>query len=384
MEIEKANNILFKFDNTSGTQKIIFVYTPPKVGSTTLVSSLRISLLHLNNNYHILHIHDETMLKVLSGIQNISISQIIEYNKNLGHEVYVIDIYRTPIELKISQFFEKLSAYHFNNSEENLNTYSLERIEQRFNCLFPYLAFESTNTPKPEVFDHEKHYGLICDKNLKYIKLRLCDSHIWSKILSDIFGKPIAILEEYKTENKKIGPLFKKFKENYKLPSNYLEMVENDNLLNYYYTSREKENYLQQWKTKISEPFEPFTQYGFRLYMAISLENSHYDIIQTEHYFDEGCTCKLCKSKRKKIFYKLYQTKYILSIEDKIIHKECVEINMRKAAELLKKKYKNSNNIVNKNSNSKNSKNSNNIIEMKINGSNNNPGREKFTKMILF
>jgi len=154
---------------------------------------------------------------------------------------------------------------------------------------------------------------------------------------------------------------------------NYLEIVENDSLLNYYYTLREKENYINQWKKKLTEPFnDTFTKYGFDLYMTISLENSKYDTIQSEHYFDEGCTCKLCKSQRRRVFYKLYERKGILSPEDKIIHKECLETKMRKTLEILKKQYVS---------------NTSNIIEMKVSGNNNNnssANREKFTKMILF
>jgi hypothetical protein len=54
--------------------------------------------------------------------------------------VYVIDIYRTPIERKFSEFFEKISPYHFNNSEENINKYSVKRVTDRFNKVFPYLG----------------------------------------------------------------------------------------------------------------------------------------------------------------------------------------------------------------------------------------------------
>ena len=35
--------------------------------------------------------------------------------KLLGKNVYVIDVYRSPIECKISTFFEKVGVYHFNN-----------------------------------------------------------------------------------------------------------------------------------------------------------------------------------------------------------------------------------------------------------------------------
>ena len=102
------------------TNNYIFIYTPPKVGSTTLVTSLRISL---GKTYNIIHIHDEVMLSVLTGINCVKINDIIGFLSNQGKNVYVIDVYRTAIERKMSEFFEKLSPYHFNNSEENISKY---------------------------------------------------------------------------------------------------------------------------------------------------------------------------------------------------------------------------------------------------------------------
>ena len=82
--------------------KLIFVYSAPKVGSTSIVSSLRI---FGTDKFSIIHIHDEEMLKVLGHINGITINEIILYNKHLGKDVYVIDVYRSPIERKISAFF---------------------------------------------------------------------------------------------------------------------------------------------------------------------------------------------------------------------------------------------------------------------------------------
>jgi len=68
--IEESVNKLFD----TVTDNYIFIYTPPKVGSTTLVTSLRVSL---GKSYNIIHIHDEIMLSVLAGITNVKINDII-------------------------------------------------------------------------------------------------------------------------------------------------------------------------------------------------------------------------------------------------------------------------------------------------------------------
>ena len=113
--LKEAND---KLINKNTNPIIVFIYTPPKVGSTTLVTSLRISA---SFKLTVIHIHDETMLKVLTNINNVTINDIIKYNAYIGKKVYVIDIYRSPIEQKISEFFEDLSIVHYNNLEDNNN-----------------------------------------------------------------------------------------------------------------------------------------------------------------------------------------------------------------------------------------------------------------------
>ena len=66
--------------NIERNKNIIFVYSSPKVGSTSLVSSLRLSL---NDKYVILHIHNEKMLKSLYDIRDI---QVIDISKTTPEE----------------------------------------------------------------------------------------------------------------------------------------------------------------------------------------------------------------------------------------------------------------------------------------------------------
>ena len=198
--IAQIVNKLFKNENNN----YIFIYTPPKVGSTTLVSSLRISL---GKSYNIIHIHDEVMLEVLTGITNVTINDILNYLSNARKNVYVIDVYRTPIERKMSAFFEKIAPYHFNNLEENIKNYSIQRVSNRFNKVFPFLEsgdhyFDKYNISDPVPFDFTKKYTVQEVNKIKYIKLRLCDTHVWDTVLSEIFHSDIVLISDYKTENK--------------------------------------------------------------------------------------------------------------------------------------------------------------------------------------
>ena len=331
--IEECVNKLF---NTA-TDNYIFIYTPPKVGSTTLVTSLRVSL---GKSYNIIHIHDEIMLSVLTGITNVKINDIIHFLSNKGKNVYFIDVYRTPIERKMSEYFEKLSPYHFNNSEDNVSKYSMKRIIDRFNKLFPHLEngdhyFEQYNIDEPISFDFVNKFTLQTIDNIKYIKLRLCDSELWATILSTILKQDIVIINDYKTEDKGIGELYKRFKNEYKLPSNYVELVKNCKYFNFYYNETERNNYIQSWSNKLDSYFISYTTSEFKFYMNLCMENQYINDMQIEHYIDNGCFCKYCTNKRKDIFFRAKAGEKHF---EKIIHTEVInEVKTEKIKEISAK-----------------------------------------------
>jgi hypothetical protein len=190
-----------------------------------LVTSFRI---FISKTHHIVHIHDEEMLKILGHIQGITINEIILYNKMIGKNVYVIDIFRSPVERKISAYFEKIGAYHFNNTDENINQYNISKIINRFNKIYPHIGngdhfMEKYDISVPEKFDFVNKYLLVEEKGIKYIKLRLKDSSLWGNILSSIFGLDIKVIRDYESENKPIADTYTKFKKNYKIPNNFLQ-----------------------------------------------------------------------------------------------------------------------------------------------------------------
>lgn len=350
--IKQANDKIFskKRQNNINNEGIIFVYTPPKVGSTTLVSSLRISMA---SKYTIIHIHDEVMLETLTGIKNVTINDLIKYNAEIGKKIYVIDIYRTPIERKMSEYFEKISCYHFNNKEENINKYDLKLLINRFNKLFPYLGkgdhyLEKYDIPTKLPFDHNKKYIIQEINNITYIKLRLVDSDEWGTILTNIFGTQVVVINEYRTENKPIGEIFKRFKNEYKLPVNFLNDIKKDKYLHYYFVFEEVYEYIYMWNEKITDVFVPYTENEYKIYMEISLENCCQDLIQFEHYIDNGCICSLCKTKRDIIFSKVVKGEKITErIDHNQLINELIKDNLKD--KIIKKRINtiNTNNVVN-------------------------------------
>lgn len=328
-EIKEFNDAIFNSDIIKNKNILVLIYTPPKVGSTTLVTSIRISCARKVN---VLHIHDETMLSIVTGIKNnkkISITELINYNASLGKSIYVIDVYRTPIERKISEYFELLTSYHFNTNDSNIVNYKTDLLIKRFNSLFYYLGvgdyfFEKYDIDIPENFDFDKKYLLVEKNNIKYIKLRLCDANDWGNILSNILNIDIVIIKDYQTENKLIGEVYTKFKEVYQIPYNLLETVKDCKYFNYYNTEIEKEMYLNKWNLKKNNIyFQPFSLEQYNFYKELSNENQYYNDIQRNHYLDHGCLCNSCCYKRRNVFLKVKNRENVLDV--KIIHEEVIQ-----------------------------------------------------------
>lgn len=305
-------------------KKLVFVFSAPKVGSTSIVSSLRI---FGSDKINAIHIHDEDMLYVLTKIKGITINEIILYYSYIGKEVYVIDVYRSPIERKISAYFEKVGSYHFNAHDEEVNLYNVDKVIKRFNKIFPYIAvgdhfidkYEINNIPTQ--FDFVNKFLLIEQNGVKYIKLRLKDSSIWGDILTKIFNHRICIVKDYESTNKPIKDIYTRFKSAYRIPNNLLEDAMKCKYLNYYYSKDELEEYNNTWKQKIGAVFVPFTPEQYSLYNDLTIENSHIDYIQINHYMDEGCICKACILKRAEIANKIIKG-HVITENDKIRHVE--------------------------------------------------------------
>jgi len=326
--IKEFNDSIFSNESIKNKNTLIIIYTPPKVGSTTLVTSFRISCARRVN---VLHIHDENMLSIVTGIKNnnnVTVNEVINYNASIGKNVYVIDVYRTPIERKISEYFELLTSYHFNTSDNNIGNYKIELLIKRFNLLFPFVGngdyfFDKYDIDIPEKFDFEKKHLLVEKNNIKYIKLRLCDSNEWDQILTNILNIDIVIVKDYQTENKIIGEVYKKFNEQYQIPYNLLETVTQCKYFNYYNSEIEKQNYLNKWNSKtVMTNFEPFSLEKYNFYKEITSENQFLNVIQRDHYLDHGCICNSCCFKRRQIFLKIKNGQ---QVDTKIIHEEAVQ-----------------------------------------------------------
>ena len=297
-------------ENSARTQNIVFVYAAPKVGGTTLVSSLR---LWAAARLTVLHIHDEAMLEAMGlGLGSVSVMDVVRYNRYLGRNVWVVDVFRPPAERKMSEFFERLGDHHFNVGDEMLAGYKFEKLERRFNRLWPWLATADPFLERygcggiPAVFPHEDRRLVIESDGITFVKLRLCDADAWwGGILTALFGTEIRVVRDYEGAKKSVvGGLYEQFKAQYRLPDNYAAMLREDMGLCYYYSAAERETYLANLSTKTKEA-QPYTAAEYAFYEELSLENAANWRIQFDHYLDCGCICRGCSAARARIVAKV-------------------------------------------------------------------------------
>ena len=298
---------------------IILVYTHPKVGSTSFVTSLRLSA---SDKFYVFHTHDDLIYNIKWGEKSLYASDVIK-NCDKGRRIFVIDIYRTPIERKISEYFHEISTLHFNNSVDNIEQYDISKITKRFNDLFPHFSdedFFETRFGIHEGFDFEKKYLLYENNGVVYIKLRLQDSKEWGRILSEILKTDIIIIRDHETT----GDLYNRFKTVYRLPCSYFDELQDCPSLKKFMSFDERQEYLHKWSDRLeTSPHTPFTSVEYSFYTKLCLENQFYFRPKAFHYKDDGCLCCDCVEIRKTNIYNLHKSPH--HIIQEVIHKFPIE-----------------------------------------------------------
>jgi len=311
--------------------KIVFLYNIPKVGSTTMISSLR---LYFSRKIHLYHFHDfQPFHASIYPFQHDTFWEFIDYLvKEKHHQVYFIDIFREPIEHKISFFFDHF-RFHFPASEDHPP--SMAQIRKRFNQCFPYLAqedyfFTRYNLPVdsiPSVFPSDgaltvEHQGV------HFLKLRLRDVAQWGTLVEKFIGFRGRGLRFFK-DNATTQPTYTQFVSEYHPPITWLEETMTYPCIQFYLSETERAEYESKWRAKLAgagvgdgagDEERWWTPEEYTFYATISHENYPIIRIDRQHYFDEGCVCSACMLQRKSIIQEIARTGSTAT--PKIFHQE--------------------------------------------------------------
>jgi hypothetical protein len=227
----------------------VFIFCGGKCASSTLTTTF-------NQYYKTLHVHNEEEFYSTSNQRFFSIFDVIEYNRKTQEKIYIIDSYRSPIERKISSFFQNINTHLPNYKNHKLSSlvkyfnagyiYNLEEYHPMDDIMKYYqiLPFES--------FDFDKKYNLLVHENIWLIKIRFSDIDNWSTIFSNIFNKPIEIQSDNLSEIKEYKTLYKNFKKIYYLPNLYYNnYLPNDKNFKIYNTEEERKEYYEKWAQRL-------------------------------------------------------------------------------------------------------------------------------------
>lgn len=227
----------------------IFICCGGKCGGTTLANTF------YENGYKTTHLHSTKHLgNFKSNIDIDNVFGCIDKSRK-ENTIYIIDVYRTPVERKISCFFQKIKLIL-----PNYQTMSVHELIKFFNekILFSSVAEKHPindflikyDAPLFKKFNFKRRYNIIKKKNIVFIKLLFSDIKDWDKILSEIFEKNITIYPTNLTEEKEINELYKLFKQEYHIPSSYLNIIKNNKEFNIHHRPYEQKKYINMWEKK--------------------------------------------------------------------------------------------------------------------------------------
>jgi len=223
----------------------IFVLAGGKCGSTTLYETFN------NIGYSTIKCHNKSNFKTQFGYDGL-FKSIQE--SSLNKKIYIIDSYRTPIERKISSFFQHITVSNKNFKEENIfnlidyfNKNKLNTIEEYHGILEIFDYFKISYFNKDNLIDNKYYYKEI--NNFIFIKLLFKNISNWDHILSSIFKKKIKIIKSNITENKNnVKKVYKEFKEKYIAPPSYINELKNDEQFNFFLDEKEKQEYFEKYQ----------------------------------------------------------------------------------------------------------------------------------------
>jgi hypothetical protein len=224
----------------------IFICCGGKCGGTTMAYTFH------QNGYKTTHLHSSKHLGNFKSSIDVSHTfDIIDASKQKG-PIYIIDSYRTPVERKISCFFQKIHTYLPNYESmpiQNIITYFNENI--LFTSVgghHPINEFlQNYKMPLFHKFNFKRRYNISHKGNIIFVKVLFSDIKDWGTILSYAVNKEIIIHNANMTEDKSINALYSQFKDVYRLPKSYLSKIENDSEFKIYTPAYEQKKYLKKW-----------------------------------------------------------------------------------------------------------------------------------------
>jgi hypothetical protein len=239
----------------------IYIFCGGKCGGSTLANTF------YKFGYKTIHMHRINNLGFFSdkNIKNLNFKQQLRNseltilnlinNDSKNKKIYIIDSYRTPIERKISSFFQNIKTH-----VPNYEIISINDIINIFNDKFLYNlenyhsineVMNKFNVPLFLTFDFENKYNIFVKNNITFVKILFKDISQWDRILSNLLKKKITLQPYNETDKKDINKIYVEFKKHYRVPKKFINnYLINDKEFKIYNTQKQQEDYINKWNLR--------------------------------------------------------------------------------------------------------------------------------------
>jgi hypothetical protein len=194
----------------------VIIFSGGKTGGSTLHNTF----LHDWINCRPIHLHRDKFFKDAQLIGNRPFKQT-DNPKSIfdlvKEEAYFIDVYRNPIDRKISSYFQNLEHNRREFKVPKNLTIDEEVDFFQMNVFHNIENYESISEVMKHygvegVMDYREDYWIKRRDNLIFIKLKFDKISKWNEILSDIFGRKIEIKNANLSSEKEYYKTYKLFK----------------------------------------------------------------------------------------------------------------------------------------------------------------------------
>jgi hypothetical protein len=251
--MEYLNNNQKKiFHELSNTQ--IYLYCTPKCGGTSLYESLK-------KKYNTIHIHSQLFFEEYYKDKDIinntfKIIDCIEESRKNYDEIFIIDVYRKPIEKNMSYFFhiidQLIPDYENKTIEELINFFNINMYFEYKQSIDEVTDYYNINLYETE-FNHEKMYLDYKFENIRFIILHFDYIDNWNTILSEIYKCDIDLLDRNIGEKKHYSDIYKDYKNKYNIPNFILEFIKKEKNFIYFNDDKMQNDYIDLWSKKQCE-----------------------------------------------------------------------------------------------------------------------------------
>lgn len=226
----------------------VMIYTMGKVGSTTLLNSLK--------NAKIPAIQVEQFFFAEDELDKETIENWLDCLDRIRKGIKVITLVRDPIARDISNFMQVFNAYIM-DSDKNVIDQVVDYLEGASLTNYQFSHWHNVEFKKAlgidvyeYPFDKEKGYGFIKENNLDILLLTLEKLNDNVEILRQFLDAPgFEIINDNVGEEKEYKYLYNDIRQNLKIPYEIIERdYVNNNKIKHFYTEENIEMFRKKWE----------------------------------------------------------------------------------------------------------------------------------------